>query len=270
MDKFIEKIEAYLKAGTPAERRIARYFLDHFYELDLESPASIAGRLHLSPMTVGRFLRKLGYDSLEQIAPRAQGTRKRSARLATKEAGAEPAISQTDALALMINDHIKAFQQVYLLTQQRRWKDISTRIRDAQRMYIVIHPKFTGIGTTFREQLLQGSKVIQLLDGVASSYQELFLTAAVEDIVLLIIDLDGTGDLRQLAKSAREHGYEPIVITGRPNVWRGEQQGLLLGLPPSSTGSGSVLTLMGLLECLSAAVKDVPDEHSSASVSEEA
>lgn len=67
MEDFVQKLRQYAKTGTPAERRIAKYFTEHLNDLPFETAASVADRLDLSPMTVGRFLRSLGYQGLDSV-----------------------------------------------------------------------------------------------------------------------------------------------------------------------------------------------------------
>jgi len=67
LEDLSQKLRQYIKIGTPAERRIAKYFSEHLNELPFETASSVADRLELSPMTVGRFLRSLGYHGLDGI-----------------------------------------------------------------------------------------------------------------------------------------------------------------------------------------------------------
>ena len=52
---------------TKAEQKLAAYLLSRPDCLVLETAATIAGNVGISPMTVGRFLRKLGFDGLSDM-----------------------------------------------------------------------------------------------------------------------------------------------------------------------------------------------------------
>ena len=67
MEKLLIDLSRLMKSGTPAERRIAKYLMEHMNELPFETAATLAEKLGLSPMTVGRFLRSLGYRQLSDI-----------------------------------------------------------------------------------------------------------------------------------------------------------------------------------------------------------
>ncbi len=52
---------------TKTEKKLAGYLLSRPDCLVLETAATIAGNVGVSPMTVGRFLRKLGFDGLSDM-----------------------------------------------------------------------------------------------------------------------------------------------------------------------------------------------------------
>src|SRR5476649_981801 len=64
----IEKtIKEDWKSYTPSEQKLATFFLNHLQELPFETAASIGKHVKVSPMTVGRYIRKLGYADLRDI-----------------------------------------------------------------------------------------------------------------------------------------------------------------------------------------------------------
>lgn len=67
MEKLLLNLTRAMKAGTPSERKIAKYLIEHLDELPFETAQTLAAKLGLSPMTVGRFLRSLGYRQFSDI-----------------------------------------------------------------------------------------------------------------------------------------------------------------------------------------------------------
>ena len=67
LEKLLLKLTDSMKSGTPSERKIAKYIMEHLAELPFETAATLAVKLNLSPMTVGRFMRSLGYRQLSDI-----------------------------------------------------------------------------------------------------------------------------------------------------------------------------------------------------------
>ena len=58
--KVLQPLKDSYDSLTKTEKKIASYFLSRPECLVLETAATIAGNVGVSPMTVGRFLRKLG------------------------------------------------------------------------------------------------------------------------------------------------------------------------------------------------------------------
>ena len=66
-DKTQKEILRIARSGSPSEKRIAKYLSLNASELTGETAATLAERLKLSPMTVGRFLRGLGFHELNDL-----------------------------------------------------------------------------------------------------------------------------------------------------------------------------------------------------------
>ena len=70
------RIEELIRKGdvsfTKLEQRVATYLMGRPEALALETSAEIAQKLEVSPMTVSRFFRKLGFDSATDLRTRAR------------------------------------------------------------------------------------------------------------------------------------------------------------------------------------------------------
>jgi len=65
--KIEKTIKKDWKNYTSSEQKLATFFLNHLSDVPFETAASIAKRIDVSPMTVGRFIKKLGYTDLRDI-----------------------------------------------------------------------------------------------------------------------------------------------------------------------------------------------------------
>src|SRR5579875_3005873 len=62
-----DKLRSGFPALTKSEKAVANYMLAHLRSLPYETAASIAESAGVSPMTVSRFLRGLGYRGLSEL-----------------------------------------------------------------------------------------------------------------------------------------------------------------------------------------------------------
>jgi DNA-binding MurR/RpiR family transcriptional regulator len=61
------RLEAILGTGTPVERAIAAYLLNHIADLPFETAASLAARIRVSEVSIGRLARALDYRNLKEM-----------------------------------------------------------------------------------------------------------------------------------------------------------------------------------------------------------
>uniref|UniRef100_A0A6V7L299 HTH rpiR-type domain-containing protein n=1 Tax=Bracon brevicornis TaxID=1563983 RepID=A0A6V7L299_9HYME len=64
---LIARIEASFSQQIPSGKRIAGWLLNNLAQIPFESADSIAGYTGTTGITVGRYLRKLGYRNLEDV-----------------------------------------------------------------------------------------------------------------------------------------------------------------------------------------------------------
>src|SRR5258706_511628 len=67
---FAQTVEARFAGLTPTAKRVASYMLANLERLGLETADQIAQQTGTSGISVGRFLRSIGYSYLEYIRPR--------------------------------------------------------------------------------------------------------------------------------------------------------------------------------------------------------
>jgi DNA-binding MurR/RpiR family transcriptional regulator len=255
------KLKQYIKTGTPAERRIARYFSDHLTELPFETASSVADRLELSPMTVGRFLRALGYQGLDGIKIHLKDN---VSPLPTQLPNMLEQL-QKDArdgrpLAGQIAKQVEMLQHIYILTGQPQWLEAVTTILSSREVFVAAHLNMASLGHHFCHRLDAARDRVHFLDGANGSYIELLGRMANDDLVV-IIDSPHFVSSRLLARSARRAGYKVLLITAQYTEWAHEFANLTLSLPPLRSGRGSLAAMMTLVECLAAAVADAAGEE---------
>ena len=63
--EMLSRIEATFSQLTPSEKRVGSWLLAHAAQIPFETAESVGLASGTSGITVGRFLRKLGYRNLE-------------------------------------------------------------------------------------------------------------------------------------------------------------------------------------------------------------
>lgn len=256
MEDFVQKLRHYVKSGTPAERRIAKYFTEHLNDLPFETAASVADRLDLSPMTVGRFLRALGYQGLDSVKIHIRETAVTSpVQLQTSLTELQTDASSGKPLALLVSEQIQALHHIYHLTAQPQWAEAVAMISGAREVFIATHARMAGFASHFAQRLTRARDGVRALDGSGSRFAELFARQTGEGALLVIVDSRRFARARLLARTARRYGYKVVLIAVENNDWMPDQSNIMLTLPPSRVPDDDNLPpLMALLDCLSETV----------------
>lgn len=255
LEDLSQRLRQYIKVGTPAERRIAKYFSEHLNELPFETASSVADRLELSPMTVGRFLRSLGYHGLDGIKVHL----KENAPALTSQLPSVLERLQKDAsegrpLATQIAEQVEMLQHIYNLAGQPQWQEAVATILSSGSVFVTSHPGFAGVARYFSDRLTFARDQVLFLDGANGSYIELF-GAPSDDGVLVVVDSQSFVSSRLLARSARRAGCKVLLVTGQFTEWAHEFANITLSLPPQrANGSENLPAMMSLLEYLAVAV----------------
>lgn len=254
MEDLGQKLRQYMKSGTPAERRIARYFSDHLSELPYETASSVADRLELSPMTVGRFLRALGYQGLDGFKVHLRETvpPSISQKIPTTMEQLHQEAAAGRPLAALMAEQLDMLHHVYNLSTQPQWADSVAAILAASDVFIAAH-QTCPLGQFFCDRLGFARDNVRMAGNGNATYMEL-LGPSTTDSLLIIIDSHRFAKSRLLARSARRSGVKVLLVTSQYTEWAHEFANITLSVPPPRVGPRDNLTAMSaLLEFLATA-----------------
>lgn len=211
------KIEEIIRSGdvsfTKLEQRVATYLIGRPEALALETSAEIAQKLDVSPMTVSRFFKKLGYERASDLRTRARQEMSgpRSTRIgdryqsfvrakANQDTGREREVAE-----LGINAALN-------LRASPKWQAGVQCLAKSDFVAIVgfqlYHYLATGLAMRLN-YVRPGVKVISGLDGV---YTEVFTQDAGTKCLLIIDMFRYASHGPALAEHAKENGYDVILM----------------------------------------------------------
>lgn len=211
------KIEDIIRNGdvsfTKLEQRVATYLIGRPEALALETSAEIAQKLEVSPMTVSRFFKKLGYERATDLRTKARQEMSgpRSARIgdryqsfvraqATQGAGREREIAEAGITAALN------------LRASPKWQAGVQCLAQADFVAIVGFQLYQYLATGLAMRLnyvRPGVKDVTGLDGV---YTEVFTQDAGRNCLLIIDMFRYASHGPALAEHAKDQGYEVILM----------------------------------------------------------
>jgi DNA-binding MurR/RpiR family transcriptional regulator len=194
------------KKFTISERRLGTFFLQHLEELPFETAASIADRVGVSPMTVGRFIKKLGYGDLRGV--------KTTLRAGTPENGM---LSRQITRKLFDNapleSKMKALTGVHHLPSRPEWPAIVSLLATSRRVHVASFHLGRFIGLGFASALQTMRPYSYFADGSDGGYIDALLDSDAKCCIVLIDFRRYSRHFRLLAEEASARKIPVIVIT---------------------------------------------------------
>ena len=191
---------------TPSEQKLATFFLNHLRELPFETAASIGKLVGVSQMTVGRYIRKLGYADLRDI--------KDELRAGSDEGpwnGPEAARSSFALAPLQAK--IKGLADVYKIPESPEWPRIVSLIASAPVVHVASFQVGQFIGLGFATFLHNIRPRVHFLDGDDGSYADILLDTEPGACLVLIDFRRYSRHFRLLAEEAAARDIHTVILT---------------------------------------------------------
>lgn len=222
LSELTEIITAALPSMTKLESRIASYILARPEMLLVETSAEIARTLDISPMTVTRFYRKLGFDGA--VAARAAARRTafgpETRRIDQRFASAAALRQATDRREDVELGHA-AIDAAFAIRDTAEWQNVVDLTARADSIHAIGFQTMHYLADGLCRRLSYLRNRVHILDGTDGVYAGL-LPEPGERITLIMIDTFRYGAHGPLlARLARERGVDVVVFADEFCDWAG-------------------------------------------------
>ena len=245
MESLFEKFNQSLKGGTPAEKRLARYFLDHPGDISFETAATVADKLDLSPMTVGRFLRSMEIDAVQL---------RKANMLAAQGAAAaphapQPGFSEPASGFDGVRDQADALRAIQALAAQPVWRDLVDLLSRPSEIYMTSFGSTLPLASYFAGRLAEIRDGVRFVSGSDGTYLDLLGTRRDDCLLAVLDDRAGNGRLTRLCQVARDNGHKVLLISHAIGAEHAGPWDLALRVPGlPRTGNIDAVGLSALIE----------------------
>jgi len=238
---------------SKSDKLISSYIERNIAELPFETAKSIAARLEISQMTVGRYLRRLGFDGLDELkAALRRGSRSNPAwQVKGSLDRFQEDLRDGKFLAGLLQQQVDNLGMIYELTTTPQWQQTIDALISASEVYVAAYQNVRGIAQYFAAQLSYTRPRVAFMDGLNGTYSEL-LDGSVEGRVLFLHDVRRfASKARPLAEEARRAGVKVILLTDEFCPWAEEVSDISLVIPgshgPLWDGAATMTAVMDLL-----------------------
>ncbi|MGP5441951.1 MurR/RpiR family transcriptional regulator [Pseudomonas helleri] len=218
-NNFFQLLENEFSSMTPTGKRIASYLLGNPQQLPFESADSIALQASTTGISVGRFLRSLGYQNLDDVKQSLRGEVPASWLITDRIAAFRAESNGGDALDRSMQREIEAIQYVYEVARSEAFAQIVKRIHEADAVFIIGIQSIRGILTAFHSHLEYIRPKVFYVDGLSGIYAET-LNSGFDNPYAIIADFRAYSSVTQtFCQAALENALPLALITDLQCPW---------------------------------------------------
>ncbi|MBR8176730.1 sap1 transcriptional regulator SapR [Burkholderia ambifaria] len=255
---FARTVESRFAELTPTAKRIASYMLANLDRLGLETADQIAQQAGTSGISVGRFLRSVGYRNLDDLKRELRGGADRpwmitdrldEYRRTNGTAGPQAAATNSSdrALASSLDRELDAIRHVYRLAEEPVFAQVADRIAHADAVFILGIQSTRGISNAFSSYLEYLRPRVFYSDGQSGSYVD-SLNSEFERPYCIVTDVRAySRSARRYCQAAAERGQPFALVTDLYCPWAREWPADLLQV---KTDVGQFWDSLAPLTCL--------------------
>jgi len=243
---------------TPSERKLLAYLQANLQTLAFENGASLAGKSGVSPNTVSRFLRRLGYKGLKSLKEELRDAVRVQSLL---NSALIERLEQPDDLIAHLNEEIAALREFAEGLGSAHWQDIVARVSRAERVFVCGFQTIRGLAEDFANRLAlvrEGVEFLDLYSGVLGQW----LDSHQQRCCVILIDIAPYADAGiAFANHCLQEDTDLVVFTDEYGIARHIKTPHIIrmktktGLILESTG-GLTSALNVLLHCVASAHKN--------------
>jgi DNA-binding MurR/RpiR family transcriptional regulator len=235
-ETFNDRLKKGFSGFTKAEKAVANYMLANLRHLPFETAASIAESVGVSQMTVGRFLRALGYNGLTELKADLRDNLDRtplliSDRIARIRRNGAKNSALWDNLELEVRSLVGAYE----LIGTPVWRRVVQRLASASRVGVAGFQTVSGIAGDFASRLEYLRPGVRYLDGRDGTFAELFAEGAGGACLVLIEMRRYTKLSHLLAQKSVERRVPLVIICDNHCHWARDYTSDVLVLNSAST-----------------------------------
>ncbi|HGW5057601.1 TPA: MurR/RpiR family transcriptional regulator [Citrobacter koseri] len=248
--ELFARIEKSFSQHTPSEKRVAGWLLAHAAQIPFETADGIARATGTSGITVGRYLRKLGFRNLED----AKASLRELPSVPYQPWGMNERLYSwqqqqrlPDRARQSLSLEIDAITHVYQLAQSETFLRIAQQLAHAEAVYVLGIQSTRGIANAFFSHLEYLRPKVSYSEGLSGSWVESLNSGFARPYVVITDTRAYSAAARQYCRVASERRIPLALIT---DVWCPWARDYAIDLLQVKTDTGHFWDSLAPVSCL--------------------
>lgn len=232
LGEFIGRLEQALPNLPKQEAKVAQFMLLNMQSIGPETGKSLASRVGVSEITVGRLMRRLGYDGTKHLKEilRQHFAVGGSSQVRSKDISGE--------LNKVMEAELSVIRTVFDQTGNDHWSRANNLIAYSDKIYVTGFQSVRGLSEDFARRLSIARTNVQYLsphDSMLGEWLDTDRDDAQSECLILIDVVPYAREGQELAKIAKKQGRSCIIVSDEYCHWSAEVADAAL-YAPSNTG----------------------------------
>ncbi|HFQ8225037.1 TPA: MurR/RpiR family transcriptional regulator [Citrobacter freundii] len=248
--ELLTRIEQTFSLHTPSEKRVASWLLTHAAQIPFETADSIGKATGTSGITVGRYLRKIGYRNLEDV----KASLRELPCVPYQPWGMNERLDSwqqqqqlPDRARQSLSLEIDAIAHVYQLAQGETFQRIIRQLAQAEAVYVLGIQSTRGIANAFFSHLEYLRPRVNYSEGLSGSWVESLNSGFEKPYVVLTDTRAYSAIARQYCRVASERQIPLALVT---DIWCPWARDYALDLLQVKTDTGHFWDSLAPVSCL--------------------
>ncbi|EYR81647.1 MurR/RpiR family transcriptional regulator [Shinella sp. DD12] len=247
-----QRLTAALTEASASGKALANFMLANISNLPFETSRSVADKVGVSELTVGRFCRSIGYDGFKDLKERLKDDISDSPWLiGDRLRDLQQKSATDDALARSLGLAVASVVRVYEHAHTEAWNRAAKRIAEADRVFVAGFQTERGLAESFVHMLRYLRDEVQLVDIAGGNFAEVLLTDPAGCTLVLIDVRRYSRQSQLLAAKAAERGMPITIVTDLYCDWAASYGDEVFAVPTDLNlfwdATSGMWTLMQLL-----------------------
>ncbi|MFC3613439.1 MurR/RpiR family transcriptional regulator [Lutimaribacter marinistellae] len=203
------------------ESAVALWVERHFDTLPFATAADLADGAGVSEMTVGRFVKRLGYENFKAFKSEISKEFRQSDPVSQVQRERRIAVADvTDAeLQEQLRRELDAIVEVYQLATTETWRAAVDVVAAARTVNVTGFQGVKGMAMDFATRLKYARPGARFTDGRSGNWSEIFIEEPETSCVIMVDVVPYAHDSVKIADLCRQRGIPLIVVTDRYSAW---------------------------------------------------
>lgn len=228
-------LESRMDGFTPAERQIANFILNNKSGIPFETAASLADKLGVSAVTVGRFCRSLGYKHFRALKEELRKSLTAAPWLVGEQLNQfVKRFDDQEQLKQSLEMEIANLVEVYHMVDTAQWKAAANTVVKATTVNVVAFQTERGLGMLLANSLQYMRDGVHLVDLTSGHFADIFAGPPAKSCLVLIEIKRYSRQSYLIAKKAATRKIPLIVITDKYCDWARRYTKFVFAVPSQS------------------------------------